>query len=64
MSTERVVYAGLLAVSAFWALLSGIFLLASPYGENRRGATFWAATFVVASLASAWCFWELFGGAA
>ena len=64
MSTDGVVYSGLLAAAAFWALLSAIFLLGSPHEGNRRGAAFWGAAFVVASLAAAWCFWELLGGVA
>ena len=64
MTTERSVYAGLLVAAAFWSLMSAIFLLASPYEGYRGRAWFWGACFVGASLAAAWCFWELLGGPA
>ena len=64
MSTERSVYAGLLVAAAFWALMSAIFLLASPYEGYQGRAWFWGAVFVGASLAAAWSFWELLGGSA
>ena len=64
MTTERTVYAGLLAAASFWAVMSAIFLLAAPHEGSRAGAWFWGACFVGSSLASAWCFWELLGGVA
>ncbi len=62
MTTERSVYAGLLVDAAFWALMSAIFLLASTYEDDRGRSWFWGAAFAAASLALAWCFWELLGG--
>ncbi len=64
MSSARVVYAGLLVVAAFWAVMSAIFLLGSPYEDDRFWAWFWASSFVAASLATAWCFWQLLGESA
>ena len=65
MSAEGVtVYSGLLATAAFWAVLSAIFLLASPHEGDRGGGWFWGAVFVLSSLAAAWCFWRLLGAAA
>ena len=62
MSTERVVYAGILTAAAFWDVLSAVMLLASPHEGDQGGAWFWASAFVGSSLAAAWCFWELLGG--
>ncbi len=64
MSTERTVYAGLLAAAAFWALISAVLLLGTSHEAGRSAAWFWGAAFVVSSLASAWCFWQLLGGSA
>ncbi len=59
MITERTVYAGILIAATFWALKSAIFLLASSDEDDRGRAWFWGA-----SLASAWCFWQLLGESA
>ncbi len=64
MSTERTVYAGLLAAAAFWAVMSAILLLGTSHEAGRGSAWFWGACFVAASLAAAWCFWELLEGSA
>ena len=59
-----IAYTGLLIAALYWALLSGICLLASPHERGRRVAWFWGAGFVAASFAAAWCFWELLEGSA
>jgi hypothetical protein len=64
VSTERVVYLGIIVAATFWAVLSAVMLLASPHERDQGGAWFWASVFVGSSLAAAWCFWELLGGAA
>ncbi|MDP9488403.1 MAG: hypothetical protein M3Q49_21910 [Actinomycetota bacterium] len=64
MSVERSVYTGVLFVTVLLALLSAVLLLMSPHEGTKSEAWFWGAAFVGSSLAAAWCFWELLGGAA
>ena len=64
MSTERTVYAGLLAAATFWAVVSAVLLLGTSHEAGRGSAWFWGACFVAASLAAPRCFWELLEGCA
>ena len=59
MSDERSVYTGVLLVAVLLALLSAVFLLASPHEGSQGGAWFWGALFAVSSIVAAWCFGEL-----
>ncbi len=59
MSAERTVYAGLLAVATFGAVISAVLLLAAPYEGDEGAAWFWGAWFLAASVVAAWCFGEL-----
>ena len=63
MSDERTVYTSVLVVAVLLALLSALLLLGSSHEGSQVGAWFWGAAFVGSSLAAAWCFGELLGGA-
>ncbi len=64
MSVVRVAYLGILVSAVAWSVLSALLLAVVLREDDRGGAWFWAASFALSSLAAAWSFWGLLGGAA
>ena len=58
-ATTDVAYLFLLVVAVIWTVLSGLMMLVSVYAGDEVPAWGWAASFVVSSLAVAYCFWRL-----
>ncbi len=64
VTVERVAYIVVLFAAASWTVISAVLLVGTTHEAGRGSAWFWGASFALSSLAAAWSFWELLGGAA
>jgi hypothetical protein len=60
VSVVRVAYLGILVSATAWSVLSAVLLAVVLREDDRGGAWFWAACYVVASLVADLSFWGAF----